>query len=264
MPRALAVGGKVRAHAQRLPAAAEIDAEAGPHVVEDQRRVVAVRQRPDGVGKVTGGQFLIVPSIVAECRNEDAGQVVDRLLGGGVERGDVVVDVVDLVGAVLRRRPAGPRRTPGRGTVIGALGHQDLAPRSLGARHHRAGGGGVGAVLGEHRPVGRRDGLHHLLRQLHQHLAGTVGDAHACALGAGGSVCLRVAVAQDHRAERAHEVEIFVAVHITKPGALGFGEELREPLGQARRVHVAPHAARNDPASALSERDIFGQRSDSI
>jgi hypothetical protein len=149
----LAPGRQVGIHADRLPARAEVQPEPAPHVIQDQRGPGGVAQGAQAAGERGVDQFLVVPGVVLERADQDGGQVPARLVGGVLDAGQVVEGVVAEVGPVRGRDAGRARRAPRRGAVVGAAGDEDLAPAGLRAGDRAAHGGGVGAVLGEHRPV---------------------------------------------------------------------------------------------------------------
>jgi hypothetical protein len=163
---AFAPRAQVRLDADRLPAPAEVQAEATAHVVEDERRASVVAQGADAPGEVGLHDLLVEAGVVAERGHEHAGQVVPRLLCRRHHAVEVVVPVGDEVGAVLGGRARWQRGAPWRSPVVGALGHEDLPATRRRPGDRRAQGRGVGAVLREHRPVGVADGVDEQLGQL--------------------------------------------------------------------------------------------------
>ena len=136
-----------------------MQAEPGPDVVQDQRGPFFVAQGAEPAGEGGVDQLLVVPGVVLERADQDPGQIIAGLGDGPLHAGQVVEGVVAEVGVVGRGRAGRARRAPGRGAVVGARGHEDLAPPGLRPGDRAAHGGGVGAVLGEYRPVRVPDGL---------------------------------------------------------------------------------------------------------
>jgi hypothetical protein len=243
----LGPGGEVGAHAQPLPAAAQVEPEARAHVVEDQGRAGRVADRAAGGGEFGGRRLLRAAEIVAEGGDHDAGEVLARRGGGLAQADDVVELEMGEVGAVGLRHPGGGGGAPGRGAVIGAAGGQDHAPAGGGAGDGGAGGGGVGAVLEEQRPVGGGDRLHQPLGQRDGEVGRAVEAVALVDAGEGGGVGLRVGVAEDDGAPGAHEVDVVAPVGVGDARAAAGAEELGVALGQAGGAHVAPHAAGDHP-----------------
>ena len=124
----------------------------------------------------------------------------------------------------------------------------------LGAGHHVAHGSGVVAVLCEDRPIGVADLAHEALSKVDDGRRRAVGDVQQVALRVSGRGDPRVAVAGDHRAEGAHEVDVLVAIHVPQAAAVGPAVILRIagrhfPIDR----HVAVHAAGDHALGALSE-----------
>jgi hypothetical protein len=226
----LAEAGEIRPHAQRLPAAAGMQAEAGAHVVDHQRRIGLVAQLAHGAGEFGRRQRLVHAVVVAEGRDQDARQVAPRLLGGLGHAVDVVVVVIQDMRPVFRGDAGQGGRAPWHRAVIGAARHQQLAPAGAGPRQGDGEGGGVAAILLELHPVGMGDARHQRFRQLHHYRRGAVHAVALLHLAAGGFLHLRVAVAQDDRAPAAHEVHVMAAVGIGQAAALPAGEILRIAL----------------------------------
>ena len=85
------------------------------------------------------------------------------------------------------------------------------------------------------------------LGQIDDEPRGTIRDVQPVALRVRGGANARVAVAGDHRTERAHEVDVLVAVRVPEPAALGPFEVLRIPRMQKTvGGHVPVHATRDD------------------
>ena len=124
---------------------------------------------------------MIDEGIVLEGRGEDSGEVGTRFRDGCFEAFDIVIGAEDLVGAILRCGTGQPRRTPGRRTVISALGqHHSLAAGVRPGRHQRH-GCRIRAVLAEHGPLRMLDHGRHALRERDHQLRGSrerVAPAH--------------------------------------------------------------------------------------
>ena len=240
---ALAPGREVGLHAHHRPRTVARHPQARAHVVDDQQRPGLVGQLAAAarIGAVRGG--LVDEGVVLERGGEDRGQVLARLRHGRLQAGHVVVVAEDLVRAVGVGRACRPRRAPGRGPVIGALGpHDGLAP-GVRPRGHQRHGRGVGAVLAEHRPVRVADQQGHLLGQPH-HQLGRPGQGVADPeLAHIGRVDLGMAVAEEVRAIGAHQVEVALAVGVPDVRAVRLREELRIVVGQQPHRLVAVHPA---------------------
>ena len=137
------------------------------NVVQDQRGPFFVAQGAEPAGEGGVDQLLVEAGVVLERADQDPGQVIAGLGGGPLRAGQVVEGVAAEVGVVGGRDAGRARRAPRRGAVVGALGHQDLAPPGLRPGDRAAHGGGVGAVLGEYRPVRVPDGLGEEFGQVH-------------------------------------------------------------------------------------------------
>ena len=98
--------------------------------------------------------------------------------------------------------------------MIGARGGQHLVPAGLGARDHQGDRRGVGAVLGEDRPVGVCDSLDEQLRELDHARRGAGLRIPLCRLRRSCGLDPRMPVPEDHRPEAAHEVDVLVAVDV--------------------------------------------------
>ena len=224
---AFAPGGEIGLDADRRPAAVARDAQAGADVIDDQKRAMLVAERPRAGGVDRIGQHLVDEGVVLDRGREDGGQIVAGRRHGGLEAGDIVVVAEDLVRPIFRGHADAPRRAPGRGAVIGALGQDDgLLPR-MGAGGDHGHGGGVRAVLAEDRPVGVLDQSREGLGELDHQGGGAgqgVADLH---LAHEGRVDLRIAVAEQIGPIGAHEIEQLATVGVPEPRALAPGKELR-------------------------------------
>ena len=217
---------------------------------------LVVAQRAQAAGERGVDQLLVVPGVVLERADQDAGQVIARLGGGLPHAGQVVEGVVAEVGVVRRGDPGRPGRAPRRGAVVGALRDQDLAPPGLRAGDRAAHGGGVGAVLGEDRPVRVPHGRHQQLGQVHHDRAGRVHAVADPGLRSGRRLHRRVLVAEHDRAVAAHQVDVLVAVHVPDPRAAAAPHELR--VAGARGGLVPVHPARDHGPGALAQLPVGG------
>jgi hypothetical protein len=252
----LAPGGQVGPDAQRLPAAGRMQAIAGTHLVEDQRRTGGIAELARAAREGRGGQLLVDAQVMFEGAGKNAGQVIASGRRRRVETGDVVVAVGREVSAILRRDAGRRGRAPRGGTVIRPLRHQDLAPAGGRARDRRAHRGRVGAVLLEHHPIGVRDARHQAFGQFDETRGGAVQAIAQCGLARCGGFDLGVVVAQQVGAPAAHEVDELTSVDIPQSAAAATLEELRVAGRQARGTQVAGHAARDDTGGTLAQRII--------
>ena len=152
--------------------------------------------------------------VVPEGGDDDTGEVAGRCLGRRVQALDVVVAVRREVDVILLGRAPRHPVGPGRRAVVRALGHEDLPLLASRASHHVADGRRVVAVLPEDGPLGVADLAHEALSQVDDERRGTVRDVEPVALRVRGGPNARIAVAGDHRTERAHEVDVLVAVGV--------------------------------------------------
>ena len=252
----LAPGRQVRVHPDRLPAGPEVQPEPGSDVVQDQRGPFFVAQGAEPAGEGGVDQLLVEAGVVLERADQDPGQVIAGLGGGPLRAGQVVEGVAAEVGVVGGRDAGRARRAPRRGAVVGALGHQDLAPPGLRPGDRAAHGGGVGAVLGEYRPVRVPDGLGEEFGQVHHDRARRVHAVAGFGLGPGRGLHFRVLVAKDDRAVAAHQVDVLVPVRVPDPRATAAPHELR--VGGAGGRLVPVHPARDHGPGALAQLPVGG------
>ena len=251
----LAEGAQVRAHAVARLRAAQRDAEAGHHLVEDQHRAMARAQLAQVLQVALARRQAVG---VADHRLDDqAGDLLPGLLEQGGRRLEVVVgqrqgEVGQAAGHARRGRHAeGQRATAGLDqervavAVVAAFELDDLAAPGRAARQpdRRQRGLGPGVDHAHHLARGhqRGDALGHgHFRRARRAVRQAVADrflhrlAHA-----------RVVVADDHRAPGADVVDVAVVVHVVEVGAIGTGDEERLPAdrleGAHRRVDAAGH-----------------------
>ena len=232
--------------------------EAAAHVVEDQRGPGGVAQRAQAAGEPGIDKLLVVACVMLERADQDARQVVARLRGGLPHAVEVVVGVVAEVGAVLRGDPGRPGRAPGRGAVVGAGSDEDLAPPGPGPGDGAAHGGGVGAVLGEHRPVRVPHGPHEQLGEVHHDRARGVLAVGERGLRGHGLLHPGVLVAEHDRPVAAHQVDVLVPVHVPDPRAAPAAHELRVGGGKQRGRLVPVHPAGDHRPRALPQLLVHG------
>ena len=255
----LAERGQVGADAEQLPAAAFVQSKACAHVVEDQHRSVRVAQLARALCEGTRRHLLIAVGVVTEGRDQDRREIAAHLLGRGLEARDVVVLVAREVRAVFVQHAGLDRRAPGRRAVVGAARAQHLARAGMRARQRHADRGRVGAVLGEQREVGVRDGVDEALGELDHHLARPGQAVAALALLGGGFFDLGVTVAEQVRAVAAQEVDVLPALDVPQVRALPARVELR--IARRQRAHrlVAVHAAGDHARRACAQRRVAGR-----
>lgn len=257
MPIALPQGRQVRLDAELGPARVEGETQPGSHVVQDEGSTLGVADLAHAAREGEVGQLLVVAGVVLERGDDDAGKVAARRVGGRVQAGYVVVAVGREVNVILRGRAARDVVGPGRRTVVRAPGHEDLPLLTPRTSHHVADGRRVVAVLREDGPLGVADLSHETLGQVDDERRRPVRDVEPVALGVRGGANARIAVAGDHRPERAHEVDVLVAVGVPQPAALRPLEVLRvpgrqEPIGG----HVTVHATREHPLTPGLQRPV--------
>ena len=130
----LAPGGQVRAHAHRLPAAGRVQAEAGAHVVHDQRRAAAVADGARGAGEGRVGQLLVAPQSCRKAVTMMPARSLPAASAAASRLASVVVVEAQQVGAVVRRGAGRHRRAPGRRAVIGRRAPPGSLRRPVAAR----------------------------------------------------------------------------------------------------------------------------------
>jgi hypothetical protein len=204
------------------------------HLVHQQQALAAVAHLAHGLRELARRQRLVDEAIVPERRHQHAGQVALGRLRRSLQARGVVVLEGQQVRAILGQRAGRHRRAPGIGAVVRARSHEDLAPARMRARHAHRHRRRVRAVLAEHRPLRVRHLPGELFRQLDDQ-CGRAGHAVAgLELRDVGSVDLRIAIAEQVRPVRTHQVDVPVAVHIPQPRTLRAREELRKIRRQQR------------------------------
>ncbi len=200
------------------------------------------------------GELGVAKKWVVKRRHDDAGDLARVTIEHRVEALEVVPAKGVHVRPILFDEPAGTGRTPGGNAVIGAFHHEDLFTPGMLTRDLDSPGGHVGAVLGEHRPVGEVDELDKLLRELDHHGSGMIEAVAVTTLAFGGLLDLRMPIAEHDWAVSAHEIDELVAVHVPVPAPLGPARVVRCPLGdRERRCHVTVDATRDHLAGAIEE-----------
>ncbi len=255
----LAPGGKVRPHAHKLPAAADVKAETRAHVVHDQGRSGRIAEGARRVGECRRRQLVVLAEIMLEGGDDDAGDVPPHRLGRIGEALGIVVVVGNDVQAVFRGRAQRVGIAPGDRAVIGAAGDQQLAPPGRRAGDHDAGRRRIGAVLLEHRPIGMRHGVNQKFGQLNEPFRRPVQPIAALPLRIDGRLDVGIPIAQHHRSPGAHEIDVLAPIDVPQAATFAAREELRIGRGQARRVLMAPHAAGNDPLCPRAQCGVTGK-----
>lgn len=98
---------------------------------------------------------------------------------------------------------------------------------------------------------------HQALGQFDQPGRGAIHAIALLGLAPGRGLDLGMLVAGDHRPPAAHEIEVFAAIGVPQPAALGAREELRIARRQAAGSQVAIHSAGNDPGGAAAQPGIL-------
>ena len=81
-----APGRQIRAHAERLPAAAVVEPEPGPHLVQNEGASLFTAQLADGVGKCLGRHLLVAAEIVAEGGDDYCRKIVSSAVAAAARR----------------------------------------------------------------------------------------------------------------------------------------------------------------------------------
>jgi hypothetical protein len=173
-----------------------------------------ITKRTSALEETGGRQFLVVEEVVAESVDDDSGDLALVRGYNLFQTLQVVVLEGGYKGALGGGDAGGDGCAPGMGAVIGALGHDDLVAAGVGAGHSQGPTGDVGAILGEHRPIGGRRDRHQKFGQFHPLLRGEVLAVDLGVLGHGRFLNLRVAVSQNDGSIGAHEVDVLVAIHV--------------------------------------------------
>jgi len=247
----LAEAGQVRRHAEILLGAAQGEAEAGDHFVEDEHAPLPERQLPQ-----------LFEEAVAGCDDargfqDDRGHAARVLPEDPLSGSDVVVGEGDGKGAAALRHASVSRRRPDvpvLPSMVAAAG--DHFPAREGTGGADRSGGCIGAVLAETDHLRARDDLGQHLRHLHlQRVGKGEGDAvrhlPGDRLRHGG-----IAVAEDDGSECKWVVDIFVSVDVPDAAALCAGEEHgRDPVDElGRTLAHRLRAGGDDPPGARQKR----------
>ena len=229
--------------------------EARPHVVEDEDDPVIVAELAHAGQKALRRQLRVVSRVVAKRREHHAGDRAAILLDQPRQPFEIVVAEVQHVGAIFGRDPIGHRADPRMSAVIRAGRGDDLSAAGEMPRDHRCPGAYVGAVFGEHRPIGERRDLDQIFRQLDPERGRRVEAVALLGLAARRFLDAGMAMAEHDRAVGAHVVDVLVAINVPYVGALAAREErrIRAHREQARRL-MAVDAAGNDFLGAREQR----------
>lgn len=261
----LAEGGQVGVDAVVRLGAAEGDAEAGHHFVEDQHHAVLVALLAQALEEARRRRYAVH---VAGHRLDDDARYLIADLGQALGHG---VDVVEGQGqGVLgegRRYAGGVRHALGQGAGAGldqqAVGVTVVAALEL--DDAVAAGVATGQADGAHGRLGAgTDHAHHLHRR-HQAAdqLGHLGlERGRCAVGEAVVELatdrvehLRVAVAEDHRAPGADVVDVALVVFIDHVRAFGMLEEQRGAADAAEGAYRRIDAA-GDVLLGVGEEDL--------
>ena len=234
-----------------------VEPEAASDLVHHERRAELIAQLAQPAGERGIDVLLVEARVVLEGRRDDRRDITGTgLLDRALDACRVVVLVVVQSGPLFRGHSIHPNRRPRCGPVIRPLRGQHLVPAGLGARNHQRDRRGVGAVLGEDRPVGVRDSLHEQLAELHHARCRPRLGVPLRRLCRRGGLDAGMLVAEDHRAEAAHEVDVLVAVDVPHARALRALVELRVRVGQVVDVHVPVHPTRDHRSGTPSEIEV--------
>jgi hypothetical protein len=254
----LAPCAEVWPHAERLPAAAQVEPRTAADLVDHQDGADAVADRPQPLGELGGRRLEVAVDVVADRGYDDRRHVVGiRRVDGRLDRRKVVVLEQDRVGVVLRRRArrVGAGR-PARDAVVGTARQQHLAPPGRRPGHDDPERRGVRAVLAEHRPIRVGHLVHEHLAELHHQGRRPVQDVAHGRLRRDRLLDARVAVPEQDRSPRAHQVDVLVAVHVPDTAALTARVELRVLRREERGVEMPVHPAGHHPRGALAQRGV--------
>jgi hypothetical protein len=159
----LRVADEIRRGAPVLARAAEVEAEARPHVVHREQGPVAVAEGAEAVeeaGRRRG------PGLVVERRGHDHRDLAGVRLEAGAEAVQVVPGELEQVLAIVRRHTREVRQRPRARGVIRAADAHDARPSGVGPGHVDCPAGGVRAVLAEDHEVAARGERHEPLGEL--------------------------------------------------------------------------------------------------
>ena len=255
----LAPGAQVRPDAERLPAAAHVEAQAAADVVEDQGGADPVADGAHALGELRVGVLEVALDVVADRSDHDGRDVVRAGLGdGGLERREVVVLEVDA----CSRGPRGScRAPPGASTSWRCRGRSRARSAPCAARvadRATTTPSVVASVPFLQNMAQSACGTWSTKRlgQLDHERGRAVQDVADRGLLGGRLVDLRVPVAEQVGTPRAHEVDVLVAVDVPDPTALAALEELRELRRQEGGIEMPVHAAGNDTRGARTKRRV--------
>ena len=159
----LAEGGQVGLDPEQLLGAAEGDAEAGHHLVENEQRAVAVAQLAETFEVPLDRRHQT--HVAGDRLDEDAGHLVAVAAEQVLDRQQVVVRGGERVGGHRARHAGRRRHAEGRGAGAGGdqKGVAVAVVAALELDELVAAGGGAGEAQGGHRGLGAGvDQAHHL------------------------------------------------------------------------------------------------------
>lgn len=188
-----------------------------------------------------------------EGGDDYAREIRSRRLDCGFEARNVVIDVVDHMGAVFRRYAKRMGRTPRNRAMVGALGGEDFAtPRRCAGQDH-ASGRRVRSIFREYCPIGVRKESDQAFSQLHHPLGRTIHAITLRHLALYGLSDDRMIVAKHDRAPTTHEIQIPTTVNVPNMATGRALKKLRIARGKRFAAHVPVHPARNNSARSRSK-----------
>ena len=257
----LAQRGQVRANAVQFLRATQRHAEAGHHFVVNQHRAVAGAQLAQRGNKLGAGADQI--HIAGKRLQNHAGQLVAQLGKGLRQLLDVVVFQHQGVAGEIRRHTTRAGRAKGQQAraclhqqavgmaVVTAFKLDDLVPASKTARQSDGAHGGLGAGRHQAHRFNRRHQLDDFFGNQDFGFGGCAKRQaiHRCRLHGGNH--LRVSVADNGRAPRAHIVDVLGVVGIPQIGTVAALKKQRRAAHAAKGAHRRVDPTGNGLAGAF-------------
>ena len=252
----------------QAPPAGRAHAEASEDLIEDHERAVLGGDAADR--GVEAGRRWHDPHVGRGALGDDCGDLGAALGEAGLQGGDVVIGQDDGLGGHRRGYAGAARQAAGGQARAGRREQAVTVPVvAAGELHHQvAARGAAGQAHGRHRRLGAGGHEAHLLCGRHPaaHLLGQErlcggGGTEGQAAGGGGldrGDDLRVGVAQECRAPRAHQVHVAAALGVGDVGTARRGDEPRRAAHRAEGTHGGVDAPGDDGASRLEQGGVGG------